>query len=342
MAASLQQFGFLLCEAYSPLALVAATEALHAVNSLIGRDAYEVAIVQGECSPTPADLPGDRYRMLRLDDAQTLSALVVVAGQLPRNDDPSLAPVGQLLMRVAARGGTIGGIGTGACWLAHAGLLRGYRCTLDAHHAQLMAEQFPECIVSSNLYELDRTRVTCAGHTASLDMMIAWLSRNHGERFVHGLLVHFGLEHLRPSGQRQRSALASGHGPSTKLAEAVSLMENNIREPLSTEEIAGLVGVSRRQLERLFKQHLDALPSRWYLEQRLHRARDMLKQGSQSILQVGLSCGFSSGAHFSNAYRAYFNRSPRDERSARAAEWRSQPSEGAPSPTADNPPEDQS
>jgi AraC-like DNA-binding protein len=53
-------------------------------------------------------------------------------------------------------------------------------------------------------------------------------------------------------------------------------MEANIEEPLSTDDIAGLVGISRRQLERLFKQYLGSLPSRYYLELRLQRARQLL------------------------------------------------------------------
>ena len=100
-------------------------------------------------------------------------------------------------------------------------------------------------------------------------------------------------------------------------AEALALMEANLSEPLPTEEVARLVGVSRRQLERLFKQHLDSLPSRHYLALRLDRAQRLLQQGTQSILQVGLSCGFASGPHFSNAYKAHHGHTPREERSRR-------------------------
>ena len=116
---------------------------------------------------------------------------------------------------------------------------------------------------------------------------------------------------------------------SPKLADALALMQANIGEPLSTNDIAALVGLSRRQLERVFRQHMDTLPSRWYLEQRLARAQVLLRQSSQSILQIGLSCGFNSGAHFSNAYRGYFGRTPREERTVRSAAWWSQ-SQAAP------------
>jgi transcriptional regulator GlxA family with amidase domain len=162
------------------------------------------------------------------------------------------------------------------------------------------------------------------------------LGSRHGERLQLQLLAHFGLERLRQEHERQSEAAAARAGGSAKLAEAVALMQANLGEPLSTEDIAGLVGVSRRQLERLFRQHLDTLPSRWYLEQRLQRAQRLLQQSSQSILQVGLGCGFTSGAHFSNAYRGFFGRTPRDERSARAAAWRQNPLAGS-SATGESP-----
>ena len=153
--------------------------------------------------------------------------------------------------------------------------------------------------------------------------MIAWLGARHGEKLVQELVAHFGLERLRERDERQRAPLAARIGPaSAKLHEAVALMEANLGEPLPTEDIARLVGVSRRQLERLFKQHVEALPSRYHAELRLARARRLLQQTSQSILQVALGCGFASGSHFSNAYRARFGKTPRDERSQRVAAWR--------------------
>ena len=91
-------------------------------------------------------------------------------------------------------------------------------------------------------------------------------------------------------------------------------MENNIEETLSTDDIAQLVGLSRRQLERQFKQYLATMPSRYYLELRLKKARQMLLESNISIVQIGLMCGFSSGAHFSTAFGAHFGITPRGER----------------------------
>ena len=123
------------------------------------------------------------------------------------------------------------------------------------------------------------------------------------------------IDRVRGHEERQRVALQARFGAlQPKLSEAVTLMEANIEEPLSTDDIANLVGLSRRQLERLFKQYLGSLPSRYYLELRLQRARQLLLETNSSIVQVGLMCGFSSGSHFSTAFGTLFGNTPREER----------------------------
>ena len=214
----------------------------------------------------------------------------------------------------------IGGIGTGAWLLARAGLLRGHRATLHWAYAPLFAQDFPDTVVSSNVFEADRNRLTCAGGYAAFDMMLHRIGQTHGAEIVQQLLSGFSLERPRGPNEPQRVPLAARiGGGQPKLTEAVALMEANVEEPLATEDIARLVGVSRRQLERLFKQYLDSLPSRYYLEMRLARARRLLLQTSQSVLQIGLACGFSSGPHFSNTYRTRYGITPREQRSQRAA-----------------------
>jgi hypothetical protein len=137
----------------------------------------------------------------------------------------------------------MGGVGTGAAWLAEAGLLRGHRATAQWPHGAVLAERHPELVVSQQLYELDEQRMSCASHQASQDLLIAWLIQRHGERLGPALLAALGRERLRPREERQRLPLAAPlGGGSAKLAEAVALMEANLGEPLPTEEIARLVG----------------------------------------------------------------------------------------------------
>lgn len=326
MTAQGQRLGFVLLPGFSLLALGGAMDALSAVNELLGEALYAPQLVSLDGQPVRAACGTVVAVHHALGTQPAFNAVVVVSDRpLPDGQRDGHAPLHALLRERAAAGATLGGLGTGAAVLAQAGLLGGYRATLHWAHVQPLAEAHADVVVSSRLYEIDRGRLTCAAGTASLDLLIAWLGQRHGERVAQELVAHFGLERLRSRDETQRAPVAArtGHG-APKLTEAVTLMEANLGEPLPTDDIARLVGVSRRQLERLFKQHLDELPSRYYARLRLTRARRLLQQTSQSILQVGLACGFASGSHFSNAYRAHFGHTPREERSQRALAWRLQ------------------
>ena len=321
-----QRHGFLLLPRFSLLALAGALDALAAANELLDEGLYGSVTLSLDGQPVRAACGTTVGVAHSLAASGPLDAVFVVSEQpLPEGERDGHGALHAVLRERAAAGALLGGIGTGAAVLAQAGVLNGHRATLHWAHVQQTAERHATVVLSQNVYEIDRGRLSCAGAHASLDMMIAWLAQRHGDRLLQELLGHFGLERLRARDERQRAPVAARvGGGSAKLTEAVSLMEANLGEPLPTEDIARLVGVSRRQLERLFKQHLDALPSRYYGELRLARARRLLQQTSQSILQIGLGCGFSSGSHFSNAYRARYGRTPREERSQRAAAWRDQ------------------
>jgi transcriptional regulator GlxA family with amidase domain len=332
-----RRIGVLALSPFGLLSLSAVIDGLLAANDCLGRAAYEPVLLHAPgrggsmhagdpllgVDATAVSSAAQRFLGASTlpQDAAPLDGAFVVADSVPDGAARTDA-LDAFLRELAGAGRLLGGIGTGAAWLARAGVLRGHRCTLDWAYVAQLAERHPDVVVSSHVYEIDRQRLTCAGGTAALDLMAAWLGRVHGERLAQSLVARFGLERVRAHDERQRAPSAARLAGSAKLVEAVALMEANFAEPLNTDDVARLVGVSRRQLERLFRQHLGAMPSRWYLDLRLEHARRLLQQGSSSILQVGLSCGFSSAPHFSNAYRTRFGRTPREERSARAAAWR--------------------
>jgi len=204
--------------------------------------------------------------------------------------------------------------------LARAGLLDGYRCTLHWENIASMREAFPRVVVSYELFEIDRDRFTSAGGTAPLDMMLNLITQQIGADTATAVSEAFACERIRGRHDRQRIPLQLRLGTSQpKLIETVSIMESNIEEPISLDELARHVGVSRRQLERLFQKHLSCVPTRYYLELRLARARQLLLQTSISIVDVAFACGFVSAPHFSKCYRDYFGIPPREERRLRGA-----------------------
>ena len=219
------------------------------------------------------------------------------------------------LRRWAREGSYIGGICTGAYVLAHAGLLNGYQATVHWENIDSLSEKFPDLDLQAELFKLDRERFTCAGGVAAFDMMLNDIACCHGNELaaeVAGFLMH---ERIRDGSDVQRLPLqARLRIAHPRLVRAIAEMEKNMEEALERDEIARRVGLSRRQLERLFRRYLNTSPARYYLKLRLNRARILLTQTSMPVTEVAFACGFTSASHFSKCYRDMFNKTPRSAR----------------------------
>ncbi|WP_293765772.1 GlxA family transcriptional regulator [uncultured Aquitalea sp.] len=315
-AAKPLRYGFLLLPHASMADFAIASEVLTRANQLAEKRLYEFLPLSLDGQPVVMSNGMKLAVDLPLNYAPKLDALFVLADDL--GADINQDELSKGLSSLHPDKLPISAIGCGSYWLARAGLLNGYRATIHWQEINRFTEEFQDVIVTSNLYEADRNRSSCAGGAATLDFLLSTVGSQHGHEFASRLSELFSTERIRPGSDRQRIPLATRIGGSQpKLTEAVSLMEANIEEPLTTDDIAYYVGVSRRQLERLFKQYLNTVPSKYYLELRLRRARQLLQQTSKSIVQIGLACGFSSGPHFSSTYRNHFGITPREERAQR-------------------------
>lgn len=306
---SLARYGFLLLPRFSLASFGLAADVLARANTLAKQPLYEIFTLSLHDNETVMASSGLPWRPdFSLVQAPRLDVLFVVGGDGDVEEELDLCLPHPLPPMLASLGS--------ACWaLAAAGFLDGVRTSVPWQALSRFSERFPEVVASSNLFEQDGARASCAGGAATLDFMLHLVGQKQGAEFSAHLSELFSMERMRQGNERQRIPLASRLGGSQpKLTEAVALMEANIEEPLSTDDIAYYVGVSRRQLERLFKQYLNTVPSRYYLELRLNSARKQLLQSSKSIVQIGLSCGFSSGPHFSSTYRNHFGITPREER----------------------------
>lgn len=233
-------------------------------------------------------------------------------------DDLDTAPTHDEIRKLAQycqRARFWGAVGAAVLWLACAGKMPRIRAALPWALYVQVNDVAEHAILVPNLFELDGVCLTCCGGTASIDFSLTLIQALFGADIQAQVMEALCIERVRHGDERQRIALQTRFGAlQPQLSEAVTLMENNIEETLSTDDIAHLVGLSRRQLERQFKQYLGAMPSRYYLELRLKKARQLLLESNSSIVQIGLMCGFSSGAHFSTAFGAQFGITPREER----------------------------
>lgn len=309
------QIGFLLLHNYTLISLACAVEPLRMANRLSEKDLYNWILITEDGEPVAASDGIRAHVDASIGDAPPLDALFVVGGMDIDHGYTTLEV--EWLKKLDKSGVQLGGICTGAMALAYAHLLDGRECSMHWETMVLMQERHPQVECNNHLFTVQGNRITCSGGTAPLDMMLNIIGKAHGKALSQGISEMFILDRIRDQTDNQKVPLRYTMGVAPpKLIEATTLMEANIEEPLSLIELAQLLGISRRQMERLFKQNLDCAPSRYYLLLRLHCARRLLKQTSLSIIDISSSCGFVSRPHFSRCYASHMGLTPREERSA--------------------------
>ncbi|WP_044616267.1 GlxA family transcriptional regulator [Gynuella sunshinyii] len=307
------RIGFLLLENFTMIALASAVEPLRMANQLSGKELYSWYLISKDGQPVRASDGISVTPDASMEHYPTIDTLFVAGGvDITRSYSKRELSWLQSLDRKHVN---LGGICTGAYVLAHARMLDGYDCSAHWECIGSLKEMFPKVNCNNRLFTIDGNRMTCSGGAAPMDMMLNLISRQHGQSLTNAISDMFVCDRVRSQNDLQRVPLRhvlSSAQP--KLLEIVELMEANIEEPIELDDLATFVGISRRQLERLFHQYLDCTPSRYYLKLRLDRARQLLKQTTMSIIEISAACGFVSTPHFSRCYRKHIGLSPRQER----------------------------
>lgn len=292
----------LLVEGFSMMSVASAIEPLRSLNRLIDREAWRwrlasldggvLAASNGIPIPTEAAetaLPGSHYffvcgglRIQSVDERRYLA-----------------------ILRKAVRSGVrVGSLSTGTYLLARAGLLDGYRSTIHWENRPAFQEEFPELVCTDKLYEIDRDRMTCSGGTAAMDLMLHLITERHGADLARRVANQFHHDRIRDERDNQsggRLERMTSLPPAVR--SAVRLMQRHVEDTISIAEIAEKVGMSPRQLERLFLRYLQTSPARYYLSLRIDRARELLLYSDRPVLEVAIAAGFTSTSHFAHWFK---------------------------------------
>jgi transcriptional regulator GlxA family with amidase domain len=317
--ARLAHFGFLTLPDYSMIAVTSAIEALRMANRCAGRSIYSWTVHGLNDTPVAASNGLTMAPTVALDHAAGAPPdLLFVCGGV---DVRSVVgkPLLAALRRTARDGVPLGALCTGTFALAEAGLLDGYRCAVHWEDAQAMRDGFPAIELVNELFVLDRNRLTCTGGIGPLDMMLHLIEAKLGRVIAEHVAVTFIIDRIRTSGERQPIAACDRAGPTQPLlGRAMAMIETQLDDRPNLTDIAAGLGISLRQLQRLFRAHLGVSPASFIKALRLQRAQAMLQANAMPVTEVAMACGFGSSAYFASAYRAHFGYSPRAERQLRA------------------------
>lgn len=308
-----QTITFLLVPGFSLFGLTSMLDPLRHANRTADRQLYEWVLVSEHGGLVTSSDAIEIMTHAGLRDASTCETLIVCAGAGPQEAiTPALLG---FIRQQAALGADIGAQDTAAHIVAAAGVLDGYRSTVHWENLQSTAEAFPGVDFVQELLVVDRNRFSCPGALSGLDMMLHLIATQHGNGLATDVADELIYTHKRAHGDPQRTSLQKRlDSRNPHLVEAVQLMERNLEEPLSLPEIAAQLGISHRELERLFRHYLQQTPSAYYRGLRLDQARWMLQQTTQSVTAVSVACGFTSLSHFTRCYRQRFAKKPSQER----------------------------
>lgn len=308
-----KHFAFLVVDQFSILCLLAAMDPLRSANRMAGEEYYRWSLISVDGEPVQSSIGMKVDVVASIDEPGDWDVLFVCAGY--RTKVPGQSHLLAKLRERARRGGALGALSIGSHLLGQAGLLNGYDCTIHWENCASFQEEFPKANCTGSVFEIDRDRYTSAGGTTSIDLMLQIITNDLGTRVANEVANQFQHDRVRTNTDRQRVGPERDLiGKSEKLRHAVDLMGGNLEEPLSVLEISRQVGLSLRQVERLFLRHLSSTPGRYYMSVRLERARELLRHSSASVLDVALSTGFSSHSYFAQSYRSHFGCSPSEER----------------------------
>ena len=308
-----KRFVFLLLDRFTMLSFASAVEPLRIANRMMERPAYSW-ILAGEGGGSVTCSNGAAFTLdMGLDEVERDDTVLVCGGI----DVQRATTKGVLnwLRREARHGAAIGGLCTGAYALAKAGLLDGKRATIHWENQDGFIEEFEAVKLTKSIFVIDGNRMSTAGGTASLDMMLKIIADDHGDEVANTVADQLIYSTIRTDQDTQRLSIPTRIGVRhPKLSLVIQMMEQAIEEPISPADLADDVGMSTRQLERLFRRYLNRSPKRYYMELRLSKARNLLMQTDMSVINVALACGFASPSHFSKCYRAHYATTPYRER----------------------------
>ena len=263
-----RRFVFVLMEHFTLLSFSSALDALRIANRMSGKKLYDWTFI-GESEEFVSCSAGTQFKLdnplieLHRDDT------ILLCGGTAIQASTTKKLIGWL-RREARRGLVIGGLCTAAYPMAKAGLLDEKKATIHWENQDSFAEEFLEVELTKTVFVCDGNRYTTAGGTSSIDLLLKIIADDHGEELANAVADQMIYSSIRTDQDTQRLSVPTRIGVRhPKLSKVIQMMEINIEEPISPSVLAKDVGMSTRQLERLFRRYLDRSPKRYYMELRL-------------------------------------------------------------------------
>lgn len=308
--------GFLIFPGFPMACLTSMIEPLRAANEIVGRDVFGWTLISEDGERVEASAHVWFDPNVSLVDLQEIEQVYLLSGPSSQFAYPERSN-GKL--RKLARHGTImGAISGGVFPLARAGLLDGHTASVHWCYEAAFAEEFPDFLTSTDVITIDKRRLTASGAAAAFDLSLHLIEQALGSDVATEVACWFQHPLVRGQGVSQRKPTFAAESTSDMLPrvvrDAVAMFTDHLEDPLNIGDVANEVGVSVRQLERMFQKTTGSSPLVYYRSLRMHKARQLLLYGKYSMAEVAAAVGYSSSSTLIKNYTDVFGIHPKEDR----------------------------
>ncbi len=303
------QVTFVLLPKFTMLAFSSAIEPLRMANQLTGQALFSWQVLTEDGRPMACSNGLQVVADGSWTGTQPEGLIFVCSGVEP--EGKASAALADWLRGLWRRGRVVGGLCTGAYALARAGILKGRRFTLHWENIEGFSESYPDLEPARQVFTVEDRVMTCAGGVAAADLMLKIIHDRFGAKLSQEVMNMCLLTQRRDEADHQTTSLAARLGTRhDKLLQAAAFLEARIEEEFDLDACADHLGLSRRQIERLFHRYLATTPVRYMNDLRLARGRALLAETDMKVTEVAVACGYASTSHFSKSFRKKYGVSP--------------------------------
>ncbi|MFG1334047.1 GlxA family transcriptional regulator [Xanthobacter autotrophicus] len=300
----MRHVGFIMEDGFQVMGL-AALSAFEFANLQLGHRAYWLSVMSEKGGGVLSTL-GVKIETTPLDDFP--DTLMVLGELRPRPISPALR---DYIVAAGRNSRRVAGVCTGAFVLAEAGLLDGKSATTHWAHARTLQSRFPTIRVDEDrIFIQDGNIWTSAGMSSAIDLALALIEEDYDAQLARSIARRLVVYHRRPGGQSQFSALLELEPRSDRVRRALIYAKENLRNPLTVEELADAASLSPRQFTRVFRDETGQSPAKAVERLRLEAAKVMLEEGRHSMDTVARDTGFTDRDRMRRAFLRFFGHPP--------------------------------
>ncbi|RWG50514.1 MAG: GlxA family transcriptional regulator [Mesorhizobium sp.] len=251
----------------------------------------------------------------RIGDLRRFDYLIIVGGVLEEDSLLVDTRFDEHLRNAAALGIPLVGLCTGSFILHRAGLMDGYRCCVSWFHNSDFLRLFDGLqAVSDQIFVVDRDRLTCSGGASTAHLAAFLVDRHLGKALAAKSLRIMMFNEAAKGETAQPTGSLEIVVRDEILKRVVLLMQHHLDVPLTIDQIAGKLDLSKRLIERRFRSELRTSPRVIYIQIRLDHARHLLARSEKTISTIAFECGFCDGSHLSRVFRDHYRQTPQQFR----------------------------